>query len=228
MKARKVVFAILITVLAIAPADAGTIRGTLWMQRAPRDAARLSPTERARVARAQRGVSDAIVYIQKVPDAVEARLANPMAGVWPFRRPAKPNVPAIAQRKLRFAPRVVAVVAGSRVQIENLDGVYHNTFSVSPAKRFDLGLYPPGRVDSVQFRRPGLVYLFCSIHADEIGYVMVTPNHVMVHPDSMGAFRLPKLPPGSYALRAWHPKKGELKRRVEVPRHGDVRLDLRY
>ena len=227
MKARRVVFAVLMTALAIAPADAGTIRGVLWMSSPPRWA-RSSPAQRARLARAQRGVSDAIVYIQKVPDAVEARLANPMTGLWPFRRPARPGLPTVAQKKLQFAPRVVAVAAGTRMQIENLDGVYHNTFSVSPAKRFDLGLYPPGRVDSVQFRRPGLVYLFCSIHADEIGYVMVTPNHVMVHPDSLGAFRLPKLPPGSYVLRAWHPGKGEFKRKVDVPKHGDVKLDLRF
>ena len=227
MDPRRALLAVLLISIATAPAGAGTIRGMLWMS-TPRATSRLSAAECARLARAQRGVTDALLYIQKVPDNVEARLANPMAGLWPFRRPVRPKLASITQTGLQFTPNVVMVPTGTRVEIENLDGVYHNTFSVSPAKRFDLGIYPPGRVDSVLFRRPGLVYLFCSLHADEIGYVMVTPNHVAVHPDSLGAFRLPKLPRGSYVLRVWHPHRGEFKRRVEVPRYGDVRLDLRF
>ena len=108
----------------------------------------------------------------------------------------------------------------------NLDRVYHNAFSVSSARRFDLGKYPPGRADTVLFEHAGIVNMHCDIHPEELGFVVVVPNHAVARPDSDGVFTLPALPRGSYTVHVWHPRRGERKRSFEVPRHGDVLLEL--
>ena len=123
---------------------------------------------------------------------------------------------------------MLAVARGTSVEFQNLDRVYHNAFSVSVAKRFDLGKYPPGTRDTVLFDRAGAINLHCDIHPDMVGFVVVLPNHVFCHPDSMGAYQLPSLPGGRYSVRVWHPHRGELRRDVVVPRHGDVDLTLVY
>lgn len=237
--------------LAAMPARAGVIRGRVWMSRdaaraatrvetAPASASRPAPgslprpgTGRrpapdeapslpARVMRQQRGVTEAVVYVDRIEARDDARL-----GRRGWFAP-KPVLPRIVQQDRRLAPRVLAVPAGARVVVANLDRTYHNLFSVSAARRFDLGRYAPGRVDTLEFARPGTVTLHCDIHPDEVGYVVVVPNRAWARPDSTGAFTLPKLPPGRYRVKAWHPTRGPVARTVQLPRRGDVALDLTY
>lgn len=230
-----------------APAGAGGIvRGQLWLSRkamkqahdardpgVPAPASRRPapvpvsatkpPPVRPLVLVPQPGVGDAVIYVEQVPDKVEQKfLPNPK------KRQKRPALPRIVQVNQRYVPRVLAATAGDSVVFENLDRVYHNTFSVSLAKRFDLGKYPPGHVDTVRFGHRGVANLHCDIHPDEIGFVVVLPNHVFARPDSLGRFTLPKLPPGEYKVRTWHPRLGELTREVTMPKHGDVALELNY
>ena len=170
----------------------------------------------------QRRVKEAVVYVDRIPDKVERKLTR---GHW-WKR--EPKLPRIVQANRRFTPRVLAVAAGSRVEFANLDRVYHNAFSVSAARRFDLGKYLPGHVDTVAFDRAGVANLHCDIHPDESGFVVVLPNHAFTRPDSLGRFTLPKLPPGTYSVRAWHPRLGELRREVTMLRRGDLTLELKY
>jgi plastocyanin len=193
--------------LSAGSAGAGVIRGELSLARRGTPAAG--------------GVTDAAIYVERVPDKVERKLAK-------NARKKQAAVPSIVQARQRFTPRVLLVTAGSPVAFENRDRVYHNTFSVARARRFDLGKYPPGHRDTVVFDRAGVANLHCDIHPDEIGFVVVAPNHVHARPDTLGRFALPKLPPGEYQLRVWHPRRGELTRAVTLPRRGDVRLALAY
>lgn len=197
-------------------ASAGTLHGTLRLRPAP-GASLDGPL-------ARRGVTDAIVYVERIPPEVEKRLSGDRRFLF-LRRKRAPEVMSMVQRR-RFEPRVSAVVAGSGVAFVNLDRVYHNVFSVSSSRRFDLGKNPPGARDTVWFRRAGVVNLHCDIHPDEHGYLVVTPNHAFARPDSLGRWRLPKLPPGRYTLRMFHPVRGELSREVDVPKRGDVAVDL--
>ena len=208
--------------LVVAPAAAGVIRGVLVTS--PQRTRTRSAADSAALARPalQRGANDAVVYLERVPDKVEKKLTR--HGL--FKKAPRP--PRIVQAKLRFVPRVLAAAAGTAVEFENLDRVYHNTFSVSAAKRFDLGKYPPGTLDTVVFERVGVANLHCDIHPDESGFVVVVPNHAFTRPDSLGRFALPKLPRGQYTVRVWHPRLGEISRAVEMPKHGDVALEQRF
>ena len=51
-------------------------------------------------------------------------------------------------------PRVVAVTVGSEVEFPNDDPIYHNVFSLSRAKNFNLGRYPQGRHAARALRSP--------------------------------------------------------------------------
>ena len=210
---------------AAGPACATDIGGTLWMNAQAAAQSRNAPP--AVRARAQRGITESVIYLEKVPESVEHKLSG-RPTFWFFHRPAEPRPARIVQQNQRFIPRVLAIAAGTQVEFENRDRVYHNAFSVSSAKHFDLGKYPPGQIDTVLFERPGVVNLHCDIHPEMLGFVVVTPNHAIVRPDSLGAFTLPKLPPGNYTLHAWNPKRPEFKQAFEVPKRGDVNLNLRF
>lgn len=225
---RSSIVAAVLWALAALPCDAaaGVIRGRLWLS-AELAGQAVAPTPgrvngTVRTASAQPGITDAVIYVTRVPEAVERKLSR---RGW-FA--PKPRLPRIVQTQLRFQPRVLVTPAGDRVELKNLDRVYHNAFSVSAALRFDLGKYPPGHVDTLTFNKPGAVNLHCDIHPDEIGYVVVTPNHAYARPDSLGRFSLPKLPPGEYSVKIWHPALGERTRRVEMPKRGNLALEVMF
>ncbi|HEU4335313.1 MAG TPA: carboxypeptidase regulatory-like domain-containing protein [Candidatus Eisenbacteria bacterium] len=204
-------------------AAAGSIRGQIHvppLSPAParaRDpyAGRASAIPNPRVP--ERGApKDAVVYIESLDASVNEAL------------PAPPARPKLAQEQQSFLPRVVVVPAGGSVEFPNKDPIYHSVFSVSPAKRFDLGRYGRGTSKRVTFPKAGLVTVYCDIHSNMEGFVFVAPNRAVAQPDESGRFALPDLPPGRYTLLAWHPDLTPLRREVTVPESGDVDLDLRF
>jgi plastocyanin len=73
------------------------------------------------------------------------------------------------QRAERLYPHALPVVAGTTVGFPNGDPLFRNVSSLSAARTFDLGRYPSGRSKSVTFAKPGVVQLFCHVHADTRG-----------------------------------------------------------
>ena len=125
---------------------------------------------------------------------------------------------AIRQRNLQFSPRVSVVVKGTTVDFPNDDKVFHNVFSTSQPARFDLGLYRSGASKSVQFKREGVVDVFCNIHPEMTSRVLVVPNTFFAATDASGKFRIDGLPPGTYPIVAWHPNGGESRGEVKIER----------
>ena len=159
-------------------------------------------------------VSDAVISIERIPAAVDSAIAPPAAP------------PRLAQRNQSFVPHVLPVAAGATVEFPNLDPIFHNVFSVSPGKRFDLGKYPRGHSRRVRFDRPGLIQVYCDIHSNMAAFIVVLPNRAFAQPDGSGRFALPDLPAGEYVVNIWHPDYPALKRPVRVPASGDLDLDV--
>jgi hypothetical protein len=169
----------------------------------------------------------AVVWLEVIPEKLERELARgPKRGLFGKRHP--PPTPELIQTNGHFEPRVVSVVAGRDVVLRNADRVWHGVFSVSKPGAFDLGKRAPGRVDTLQFDAPGVVALRCELHPSESAFVVVTPNHASVAANVNGEWRLPELPEGRYALRAWAPGREELRREVEIGKKSTVKLSLRW
>jgi len=116
---------------------------------------------------------------------------------------------AIHQINESFTPRVVAVTIGSEVEFPNDDPIYHNVFSLSRAKNFNLGRYPKGDTRRVRFDRPGVVKVFCEIHSHMSATVMVFDHPWFAVPAEDGTFELPPVPAGDRQITAWHERLGD-------------------
>lgn len=133
----------------------------------------------------------------------------------------------IAQQGATFSPHVLPVVVGTTVEWPNYDDIYHNVFSMSDAKQFDLGLYkgdPPGK--RVTFDKPGRVDVFCSIHENMHCIILVLENPYFASTDENGNFKIRDVPPGTYKLKAWHERLPAAEREITVPTNGEVKVNF--
>ncbi|HWA24320.1 MAG TPA: carboxypeptidase regulatory-like domain-containing protein [Lacunisphaera sp.] len=144
--------------------------------------------------------------------------------------PAAREAPAVRveQKDLKFVPQLLVVQAGTRVEFPNLDDTFHNIFSYSPAKRFDLGRYRMGEkpVPSVVFDTPGVVVLRCDIHEHMRGVILVLATPHFAITDTDGNFRLEGLPAGNYRLKTWLDSRNTQERAVELRADTQLRLEL--
>jgi plastocyanin len=120
------------------------------------------------------------------------------------RPPTSPRHSRMVQKDKTFTPHVLAIPAGSTVEFPNFDPIFHNAFSNYDGKIFDLGLYPPGSSRAVRFGRPGIVRVFCNIHANMSAIIAVlnTPWFAVTGKD--GRFTIADVPAGEYSLRVFH------------------------
>jgi len=122
-----------------------------------------------------------------------------------FPQPVSLPMKQVTQKNLTFVPALLPVRVGTKVEFPSLDDTYHNIFSYSPAKRFDLGRYRPDErpIPSQVFDKPGLVTLRCDIHEHMRGLILVLNTPYFMMTDTSGHFRLSGLPAGHYTLKAW-------------------------
>jgi hypothetical protein len=130
------------------------------------------------------------------------------------------------QRNERFIPHVLAVMVGTVVDFPNSDLTYHNVFSLSRAKRFDLGRYAAGKSKGVRMDRPGVVRVFCDIQSHMSAFVLVFNHRFFDVTDDEGRFELPALPAGTYTLVGWYEGEARITRPVVVPANGWAEIDL--
>jgi len=154
-----------------------------------------------------------IVYLETAPQGA-------------FEEPEQP--PAIMdQRSQTFVPYVLAIPVGTKVLFPNSDKTYHNVFSLSRAKRFDLGRYASGQVRSVRFDRPGVVRVFCEIHSHMNAFILVFAHRYFATTDEQNGYRIPGIPPGVYTVVVWNDGAERDKRVVRIPEDAqEVELDL--
>lgn len=145
-----------------------------------------------------------------------------------FPRPDDLPVQQMSQKDLAFVTPLLPVRTGTKVEFPNLDNTFHNIFSFSPAKRFDLGRYTSAErpIPSQVFDKAGLVTLRCDIHEHMRGLIVVLDTPYFVKTDAEGRFKLGGLPPGNYKLKAWLDSKTTLERPVELKSSSTLRVEL--
>jgi plastocyanin len=133
----------------------------------------------------------------------------------------------IAQKGAMFSPHILPIMVGTTVEWPNNDEIYHNVFSDSDAKQFDLGLYKGNPSEKrVTFDKPGRVDVYCSIHSSMHCIVLVLENPYFAATDTSGRYSITNVPPGTYKLKAWHERLPAGEKEITVPTNGTVKVDF--
>jgi plastocyanin len=130
---------------------------------------------------------------------------TPVGG--PFEPPPRQEtsqIPQLVQKNKSFHPSLLVIPVGGKVEFPNHDPFFHNVFSLFEGKRFDLGLYESGTTRFVQFDKPGVSFIFCSIHAEMSAVVIAVATPYYAISDSHGDLTIPDVPPGRYDLEIFH------------------------
>jgi plastocyanin len=120
-----------------------------------------------------------------------------------FEEPPPAAVPEMRQHGKQFLPTLLAITAGQTVSFPNGDPFFHNVFSLSPARRFDLGQFKQGEAQAKQFPKPGVVEVYCNIHPEMAATILILPNRRFAVARSDGSFRLEGVPPGTWTIYAY-------------------------
>ncbi|MBC8554423.1 MAG: hypothetical protein H8D23_32835 [Candidatus Brocadiales bacterium] len=133
----------------------------------------------------------------------------------------------IVQEDRKFFPDILPVVVGQKVRFPNHDHIYHNVFSISPTKVFDLGQYKESEPPKfVTFDQPGLVPVFCNIHPQMLTYVIVLENNAYAMTDKEGTFQVGNVPSGTYTVNAWLPHAKRVSQEILIQPGQDVAIHL--
>jgi plastocyanin len=203
MPAIAIACALLLGTFNVVAQDTASAEGTVALPK---------PTAQEKLKARYNGQSGALAAPEP-PTAVVFLEGAPLPAV------AKPatNVVQVVQKGMQFGPGLLAVRKGTRVEFPNRDDFYHNVFSYSKAKRFDLGRFlKDEKPAAVTFDQPGVVKLYCEIHEHMRGTVVVLDTPYFVKTDTNGVYRLTGLPAGSFKLKAWIDDKLVHERPIEL------------
>lgn len=186
----------------------GNIRGSIEIRRSlTLTERRPSVSELGMAARRDRSDRmESVVYLENAP-----------AGAFEQRPAGRARM---TQRNETFLPYVLAVRGGTTVDFPNEDQTYHNVFSLSKVRRFDLGRYAAGKSKPVRFDQPGIVRVFCDIHSHMSAFILVFNHQFFDTTNAEGRYDIPAVPAGKYIVNAWNDGEVRDSRAVIMPEHG--------
>jgi plastocyanin len=148
----------------------------------------------------------------------------PVVYILDIEEPAVHAKAVLDQKNLQFVPHVLVIQRGTTVEVPNSDPLKHNVFSISEAKRFNLGMYSQGESRSLTFQKPGIVQLSCAVHLQMSAYIVVVPNRYFAIAGPDGHFRIADVPAGHHRLRYWQESSPTQELEAQVPDKGSIVL----
>jgi plastocyanin len=136
--------------------------------------------------------------------------------------------PVLDQKDLAFHPQVLPILAGTTVDFPNKDNLFHNVFSYSSPKEFDLGRYPTGDSKSVRFDKAGIVRVYCDIHSHMNATILVLENPYFAIADDSGSFAIRNVPNGTYTARLWYGRDLAASQGVTIKNGETVTINFTY
>jgi plastocyanin len=113
----------------------------------------------------------------------------------------------VDQRNQIFIPRTLVILRGTTVDFLNSDHVAHNVYWPSingnKALRHSMTIVSPGHTKSFQFDNLGTAQLFCNLHVEMAGYIVVVPTPYFAKTGYDGSFTIKDVPLGTYTLKTW-------------------------
>jgi hypothetical protein len=145
----------------------------------------------------------------------------------------------VIQKGCRFRPWAQVVRPGPFI-IRNSDaGVLHNInaremIGVEKGRTvkktlFNFGQPEPGDItDKIKPRRSPYIAINCEAHNFMFGFMMAPPHPYAVVVGEDGSFSIDNLPPGEYALKAWHPRYGVKKTKITIEANGAMEVNFAF
>jgi hypothetical protein len=135
----------------------------------------------------------------------------------------------LEHRGCLFQPRVLALIAGQKLDMINGDAITHTTHAYRNGEItiFNVSLPVQNQRIRREFPTPGLMLLRCDAgHAWQKAWL-----HVFAHPyfavtSADGSFVLDGVPPGSWTVKAWHEEAGTQVLHVDVPAGGVAEISF--
>lgn len=169
------------------------------------------------LAAAATGKITGVVHLKGVTPANAAPVVVYLTG---FTEEAPAVVAKMNQKDRAFVPDVLPVTLGQTVEFMNDDIVLHNVFSISKARAFDLGMTKKPEKKQIQFSKTGIIDVYCNIHPQMVGTVLVLPNRAFTVADKEGRYRIENVPPGEYKAYAWS-RRSEVASKPVVVKAGE-------
>ena len=117
----------------------------------------------------------------------------------------------------RYLPHVLAAHTDEPIDVTSHDATMHNIdvqASINPPQNFSESF-----VDAtyrLSFAKPEMIHVKCDVHPWMSAYLCIFDHPFFAVTGDDGKFRIPRLPPGSYALVAWHERYGSLEQPFTV------------
>jgi plastocyanin len=164
--------------------------------------------------------------------AVDGSVANVFVRLeGTFPKTAVPTGPVIIdQRACVYRPRVVGMRVGQTLQIRNSDDLLHNVHSSSAVgNSFNAGQPKAGIVYAFTPKAEEVMLpLGCDVHRWMLAYVGVVSHPYFAVSGNDGVFEIDKVPVGTYTIKTWHERFGELTKKVTVRPGAPATIDFSY
>jgi hypothetical protein len=168
-------------------------------------------------------------------DANGMSLSNVL--VWIDGLTAGKRLPEVRRETLtiercRFTPRLLAVTAGTTINVFSRDGMTHTwrfyregvEQPIDEIWTVDVGQVVPSEKIA---KEPGIVEARDVQQPWARGYVAVFDHPYFAVTDDKGAFTIDSLPPGTYTVKVWHERMAQpMEQRVAIAPGGTGRLEV--
>lgn len=111
------------------------------------------------------------------------------------------------QTSCRYVPHLLAAQVGQTLKVKNSDPIMHNVHGVNrktEKDEFNWAQPKAGLEDTKDLKKAGHVAIKCEVHAWMNAHLWIVKHPFFAVTGEDGAFTLPKLPPGTYTIEAWH------------------------
>jgi plastocyanin len=214
---------------AIAQGSTGTIRGHVRLTgKLPGN-----PVIRMRVDPGCAKLTAGKMVVQEyVAAAIDGSLANVfvrMIGNFP-QTPVPTQPVVIDQSSCVYGPRVVGARVGQTIQIKNSDPVLHNVHALSGKNNgFNVAQPRAGLIYEFKAKNEEVMLHFtCDVHNWMHSYLGIVTNPYFAVSSTKGTFEIPRVPPGTYTIEAWHERYGPVSKPVTVKAGAVTTVDFSY
>lgn len=138
----------------------------------------------------------------------------------------------VTNDRCALVPEVQAVIAGGTLNVRSLDAVVHRTRIertgtgelLATIRETDEGQVVP---NEHVLAKPGILELSCEVHEWTRAWIAAFDHPYFTVTGTDGSFVIDSIPPGRYAVHAWHPRLGSVQDSVTIEPGAEAKITLR-